>query len=83
MAAQTYYVVVPFGRDDDGQVVPGEAREAPNGELAQRRARLVATASGNVGALAFSRSGDPSNGDFTDAVVLATFGEVELNALAG
>lgn len=83
MAQQTYYVVVPFGRDEDGHIVPGEAKEAPNGERAQRRARAIATASGCVGALAFSRSGDPSNGEFGDATVLATFGEVELGALMG
>lgn len=83
MAQQTYYVVVPFGRDEDGQVVPGEAKEAPNGEMAQRRARAVAAAGTNVGALAFSRTGDPSNGEFGDATVLATFGEVDKQALAG
>ena len=83
MAQQTYYVVVPFGRDEEGMIVPGEAKEASNGELATRRARAASTAAGNVGALAFSRSGDPSNGDFGDATVLATFGEVELGALVG
>lgn len=83
MAAQTYYVVVPFGRDEDGMIVPGEAKEAPNGEMAQRRARAVATSGGNIGALAFSRSGDPSNGEYGDAAVLATFGEVDAGMLAG
>jgi hypothetical protein len=35
-----------------------------------------------VGAEAFSRTGDPSVGEFQDAVILAKFGEVDLNALS-
>jgi hypothetical protein len=31
---------------------------------------------------AFSRTGDPAIGEFQDAVVLAQFGEVDLNALS-
>lgn len=79
----TYCVVVPFTRDDEGQLVPGEAKEAPNGEAARRRAATVATAAGNVGAVAFSRTGDPDSGVFQEGVVLATFGDVDLNALQG
>ena len=30
----------------------------------------------NVGAIAFKRSGDPMMGDFSDAIVIKTFGEV-------
>jgi hypothetical protein len=30
----------------------------------------------NAGAVAFSRSGDPNLGDFEDAVILKTFGQV-------
>jgi hypothetical protein len=30
----------------------------------------------NAGALAFSRQGDPDVGEFEDAVILKTFGEV-------
>ena len=52
-------------------------------KLVQHRARAAATTGGSVGALAFSRSGDPSNGEFGDAVVLATFGEVDAGALVG
>jgi hypothetical protein len=33
----------------------------------------------NAGALAFKRSGDPNAGNFGDAVVLKTFGEVPAN----
>jgi hypothetical protein len=31
---------------------------------------------GNVGAVAFSRSGDPMIGEFSDAQLLRTFGQV-------
>ena len=58
----TYFVMVPFTRDDDGMVMPGEAKEAPNGEAARRRAAAVATVAGKVGAIAFSRTGDPDIG---------------------
>ncbi len=83
MADITYHVVVPFCRDDEGNVVTGEAKEAPNGETARRRAQALASAPGNVGGIAFSRTGDPSSGDFGEAVIVATFGEVELGALVG
>ena len=48
--AITYYVVVPFGRTEDGDLVPLEPMEAPNGESARRRAR--AAAAKHVGAVA-------------------------------
>ena len=40
----TYYVVVPFDRDDDGDLRPGEAQEVPNPGIAERKARDLATA---------------------------------------
>ena len=64
-------------------VVPGEAEEEPNGEAARRRAAAVATAVGDVGVIAFSRTGDPDSGNFAEGVVLATFGAVDLTALQG
>jgi hypothetical protein len=38
---------------------------------------------GHVGAVAFSRTGDPATGDFSDATVLKKFGDVpdDLSAL--
>jgi hypothetical protein len=32
-----------------------------------------------VGALAFPRTGDPATGEFQDGVILARFGEVDLD----
>ena len=73
--AITYHVVVPFGRSEDGDLVPLEPMEAPNGESARRRAQAAAAKHG--GAIAFSRTGNPDTGDFGDAMILATYGEVD------
>lgn len=70
-----YYVALPFVRLDEG-LVPGEAVECPHAAAAIRRAAALASASTNAGAVAFSRSGDPDTGDFDEAIVLQTFGEV-------
>ena len=35
-----------------------------------------------AGALAFSRTGNPATGEFQDAVILAQFGEVDLDSLS-
>jgi len=78
--AVTYYVVVPFDRDESGNLVAGEGQEAPSASAAQRKARSLALE--RAGAVAFSRTGDPAMGEFQDAVVLAQFGEVDLNALS-
>ncbi len=77
--AITYYVVVPFGRGEDGDLVPLEPQEAPNGESARRRAQ--AAAGRHAGAIAFSRTGDPDNGEFGEATILATYGEVDQTML--
>ena len=38
--------------------------------------QALASDKANAGAVAFSRSGDPHLGEFDDAVILKTFGEV-------
>jgi len=40
------------------------------------RAEVLSRKSGNVGAIAFSRSGDPATGDFSDAKLIRKFGDV-------
>ena len=77
--AITYHVVVPFGRNEDGDLVPLEPVEAPNSESARSRAQ--ATAAKHGGAIAFSRTGDPNTGEFAEAVILATYGEVDKGLL--
>lgn len=78
----TYYVALPFIMADDG-LAPGEAVECFNPNAAVTKAEALSRKAGNVGALAFSRTGDPSIGDFGDARVIRKFGEVpeDLSAL--
>jgi hypothetical protein len=73
----TYYVALPFLRTEEG-VAPGEAQEMPNEGAAIRRAETMSRDPVNAGALAFKRSGDPM-GNFVDATILKTFGEVPSN----
>jgi hypothetical protein len=40
------------------------------------RAEALSRKEGHVGAIAFSRSGDPATGDFREATVLRKFGDV-------
>lgn len=70
----TYFVALPFQRTDDGNLVAGEAIECANAERAVREAERLSRI--NAGAVAFSRSGDPSLGEFSDATVIKHFGEV-------
>ena len=70
-----YYVALPF-IPIEGGLAPGEAVECPNGAAAIRRAHAMSFNEANVGAVAFSRSGDPNVGEFDDAVILKTFGKV-------
>lgn len=70
-----YYVALPF-TPADGGLAPGQAVECPSGAAAIRRAQAMSRDEANAGAVAFSRSGDPNLGDFDDAVILKSFGEV-------
>jgi hypothetical protein len=74
----TYNVALPFVRTEEG-VAPGEAQEMPNEGAAIRRAEEMSRDSANGGALAFKRSGDPNMGNFADATILKSFGEVPAN----
>jgi hypothetical protein len=76
----TYYVVVSFDRAEGGGLVPPDAEEAASASAAERAAsRLFPD---HVGAVAFSRSGDPTTGEFANVVILAQYGDVELDALS-
>jgi hypothetical protein len=76
MADVTYYVALSFRQDDTGSPVAGAAEECQSSSAALRRAEVLSRAVGNVGAVAFSRSGDPMIGEFGDAQVLRKFGNV-------
>jgi hypothetical protein len=49
-------------------------------EAAWRRVALLAGA--HAGVVAFSRSGDPATGEFSDAEILSQIGDVDLDALS-
>jgi hypothetical protein len=71
MADVTYYVALPFGIGEDGPE-PREAVECTRAAIM----RALSRTEGHVGAVAFSRTGDPGSGEFADAVLLKAFGEV-------
>jgi hypothetical protein len=72
----TYHVALPFIRAQDGTIAPSEALECQDAGAAILKAEILSRIQGNVGAIAFSRTGDPDAGKFEDAVVLKRFGEV-------
>jgi hypothetical protein len=76
MADLTYYVALPFLQDDAGSLIPGAAEECQSPTTALRRAEILSRAPGHIGAVAFSRSGDPMAGEFGDAKLLRKFGDV-------
>ena len=70
-----YYVALPFVRVDGG-LAPGEAVECPHAAAAIRRAQAMSGNEPNAGAVAFSREGSPELGEFEEAEILKTFGDV-------
>lgn len=71
----SYFVAMPFIRANDGAIMPGEAIECPNAAIAVLQAEALSQRTGNVGAIAFSRTADDV-GIFSDAVILTKFGDV-------
>ncbi|MBR0880287.1 hypothetical protein ABIF65_008830 [Bradyrhizobium japonicum] len=82
MSEVTYYVALPFVAADDG-MAPGEPTECMNPNAAAMRAEALSRKPGHIGAIAFSRTGDPASGDFSDAKLIRKFGDVptDLSAL--
>jgi len=76
MADVTYYVALPFLQDDTGSLVAGAAEECQSSSGALRRAEVLSKVAGSVGAVAFSRTGDPMIGEFGDAQLIRKFGNV-------
>ena len=75
MAEVTYYVALPFVATDEG-IAAGEPTECFNPLAVIMRAEALSRKEGHVGAVAFSRTGDPATGNFSDAKVLKKFGDV-------
>jgi len=84
MATMTYYVALAFKRSEDagGDIAACDPKEARSAEQAIRMAGSLATQEGHCGAIAFSRTGDPALGDFEDAVILKSIGEVDIGLLS-
>jgi hypothetical protein len=80
MSNITYYVSIAFDRNEEGELVALEPQESQTSSAAVGRARLLAKS--KAGAIAFSRTGDPSIGEFAEAVVLFRAGDVLDDALA-
>ena len=76
MASVTYYVALPFMRDESGEMIAGNAEECQSATTALRRAETMSRLPGSIGAIAFSRTGDPMIGEFGDAHLLRRFGNV-------
>lgn len=76
---QTVFVVQPFEMKRRGRsmglapATPLAARDAHHASLLLERQRHR---TGIVGAVAFSRSGDPESGDYDEPVILGSVGEV-------
>jgi hypothetical protein len=75
MSEVTYYVALPFVAADDG-VAAGEPVECFNPTAVVMKAENLSRKEGHVGAVAFSRTGDPATGDFGNAKIIKKFGEV-------
>jgi hypothetical protein len=75
-------VALPFVASDDG-IAAGDPTECFNPVAVVMRAEALSRREGHVGAVAFSRTGDPATGDFSNAKVIRKFGEVpdDLSAL--
>ena len=76
MADVTYYVALPFLQDDTGDLVAGAAEECQSATTALRRAEMMSRMPGSIGAVAFSRNGDPMIGEFGDAHLIRKFGNL-------
>lgn len=62
-------------------IVACDPKEARSADQAIRMAASLAIEEGHCGAIAFSRTGDPALGDFEDASILKTVGEVDVGLL--
>jgi hypothetical protein len=84
MSAIAHYVALPLMKsgDEGDEIVACDPKEARSAEQAVRVAASLAKKDGHCGATAFSRTGDPALGDFDDAVVLKTVGEVDVGLVS-
>jgi len=70
----TYFVVQTYSMGRKGNVVADMPVQAQSADHATRIAARLGRS--KLAAIAFSRTGDPSTGDYDDANILAVFGVV-------
>ncbi len=68
----TYYVALPFVVSEEGELVPGDGKDFQNARSAQVMAEAMVRT--HAGAIAFSRTGDPTTGEFEPVVILGHYG---------
>lgn len=73
MASTTYFVALPFVASEEGPM-PVDAVECQSAAIARSTASSLGRNPKYVGAIAFERSGDPDEGHFAGAAVLARYG---------
>ena len=70
----TYFVVQSFARGNKGSISADAPIEARSRDQAQRLAERLSAS--KAGVVAFSRTGDPTTGDYEDAVIICLYGTV-------
>jgi hypothetical protein len=76
MVMVIHYTALPFVRLENGGLTPGEAVECPHSSAVIQRADAMFRSEANAGAVALARIDSPDLGDFEDAMILKTFGDV-------
>jgi hypothetical protein len=74
MASVTYYVVQAFDEDDEGNLIPRQAQQATSSDAAKRAALVLAPEA--AGVIAFSRTGDPEEGEYSAPTIIHQAGRV-------
>lgn len=70
----TYYVVQSFQRSKKGKLVADQPVMVKTEAEAAAKARRLSEA--RAGVVAFSRTGDVTTGEFEDAIVIASYGDM-------
>ncbi len=74
MASVTYYVVQAFDEDAEGNLIPRQPQQASSAGMAERMA--VGMSADAAGVIAFSRSGDIAEGEYTAPTIIYQAGRI-------
>jgi len=74
MPSITYYVVQAFDLDEEHNLVPREP--TAHASEAAARTTAIALARDAVGVIAFSRTGNPAEGEYGPATIIHQIGQV-------